>query len=306
MKEIRSVAILGAGAIGAYFIFGLSTKPDLDLCVIATGKRATRLKQEGIIINNIQYFPVVKTPSEARGADLLLISTKYDGLLKALPDIAEIVTENTMVMSLLNGINSEEIIAKVIPEKQIIYSLMRINSERRGNSVHFAAETTPGLFVGEKNSSEKSERVCAVEALLDNTPLHFNFVPDIISDQWLKYALNVSYNLPQAILDVGLGAYFDSTHVEAIRLHLDNEVRTVAKAYGIDYGTVHINRNDWSPAARFSTLQDLDSKNHTEIDMFAGILIEKAHAKNIDVPFTEFAYHAIRALEEKNDGRFSY
>ena len=52
------------------------------------------------------------------------------------------------------------------------------------------------------------------------------------------------------------------------------------------------------PSARYSTLQDLDAGRHTEIDMFSGALIR--------TPYNEFAYHMIKALEEKNDGRFDY
>lgn len=40
--------------------------------------------------------------------------------------------------------------------------------------------------------------------------------------------------------------------------------------------------------------------------MFAGVLMEKAKSVGISVPFTEYTYHAIKAIEEKNDGRFVY
>ena len=57
------------------------------------------------------------------------------------------------------------------------------------------------------------------------------------------------------------------------------------------------------PSARYSTLQDLDAGRHTEIDMFSGALIRMG--RELGIP-TEFAYHMIKALEEKNDGRFDY
>lgn len=43
-------------------------------------------------------------------------------------------------------------------------------------------------------------------------------------------------------------------------------------------------------------------ENNTEIDMFAGELIKMANELGIEVPFAEYTYHAIKALEEKNDG----
>ena len=80
----------------------------------------------------------------------------------------------------------------------------------------------------------------------------------------------------------------------------------MAAAYGISYGPLENTRPRWLERARFSTLQDLEAKRHTEIDMFCKVLMEKAAAKGLEVPFAEYTYHAIKALEEKNDGKFDY
>ena len=48
--KIKSVAVLGAGAVGSYVIWGLSEKSDIRLGVIAEGERAERLKKNGCTI----------------------------------------------------------------------------------------------------------------------------------------------------------------------------------------------------------------------------------------------------------------
>ena len=57
--KIHSVAVLGAGAVGSYVIWGLSEKKDISLSVIAKGERAERLKAEGCLINGKTYHPEV-------------------------------------------------------------------------------------------------------------------------------------------------------------------------------------------------------------------------------------------------------
>ena len=104
--KIQSVAVLGAGAVGSYVIWGLSEKKDISLSVIAKGERAERLKAEGCLINGKTYHPEVLTPEEAKGVDLLVVSLKYGALAGALDDIREAVGENTIVMSLMNGVDS--------------------------------------------------------------------------------------------------------------------------------------------------------------------------------------------------------
>ena len=54
--KIEKVAVLGAGAVGSYVIWGLSQKKEIRLGVIAEGERAERLKK-GCRINGVTYNP---------------------------------------------------------------------------------------------------------------------------------------------------------------------------------------------------------------------------------------------------------
>ena len=114
--KITSVAVLGAGAVGSYVIWGLSGKSDLKLGVVAEGVRAGRLKlsRQGCTINGKVYHPEVWTPEEAENVDFLIVSLKYGALPGALESIRKIVGKDTSVMSLMNGVDSEEIIAEQI------------------------------------------------------------------------------------------------------------------------------------------------------------------------------------------------
>lgn len=304
--EFKKVALIGAGAVGAYFIYGFTELEDLSFCIVAEGERAERLKTDGVVINEKTYHPVIKTPEEARGADLVLVCTKYHGLHSTLDMLETIVDEHTTVISLLNGIDSEEIIAERIGSEHLIYSVMRISSERRNGKIRFVPETTIGVSIGEKGIYEPTERTEAFLRLMKRANLKCFIEKDILLNQWSKYSMNIIYNLPQAILGVGFGAYYDSEYVGMIRDRMFEEVCKVAQAEGIPLET----QGDWRSAcvkkARFSTLQDLDAGRHTEIDMFTGALMKLAKKHGIAVPFCEYTHYAIKALEEKGDGKFEY
>lgn len=307
--KINTVAILGAGAVGGYFIWGLSEKLKDNLWIIADNNRKERLKSEGININGKKYKLNVRTPKEAKGADLLLISTKYGALNDILDDVETIVDDHTIVLSLLNGVDSEEVIGKRIGMEHIVYSMMKIASERKGNCITFNGIVTPGLFYGEALQKEPSERMTAIARLLDGTALNYHMCEDIVREIWCKFALNISCNQPQAMLGCGVGAYNDSAYVAHICQKLKDEVTEVAMAKGIDISTSdteNTRRSASTKSARYSTLQDLDAGRHTEIDMFAGAVIRMGKELGIPTPYNEFTYHMIKALEEKNDGKFNY
>ena len=304
--KIEKVALLGAGAVGAYFIWGLSEKLGENFCVVAKGERKSRLEKEGLIINGKQYTLCVKEPQEVGEVDLLLVSSKQDALEAALDDIKIMVGENTSVISLLNGVRSEEIIGNAIGMQHMLYAVMRIASVREENKITFSPERTAGIYVGEKDRKEPTERVLAVEELFRDTGIRYNFVEDIIYDMWFKYASNVAQNLPQAILGIGFGAYKDSAHMHSIAESLWKEVAKVANAKGIPLEEEFVLFRGVKQDARFSTLQDLDAGRHTEIEMLAGEIIRMGKECQISVPYCEYTYHLIKALEEKNDGKFVY
>ena len=120
---------------------------------------------------------------------------------------------------------------------------------------------------------------------------------------WFKYASNIAQNLPQAILGVGFQAYVDSSLVHYIAERLWQEVALVANAKGIPLTDKFVLFQGVKPEARFSTLQDLDAKRHTEIEMLAGEMIKMGQECGINVPYCEYTYHLVKALEEKNDGK---
>lgn len=303
MKKIEKAALIGAGAVGAYFIWGLSGKIGDNFTVIANGERKDRLNQDGLIINNKHYKLNVRTAEEAGIQDLILVSCKSDALPQLLPDIKKMTGPDTLVLSLLNGVSSEEIIGKEIGMEHMAYAVMRIASVRKGNEIVFSEENTAGIYVGEKDVKEPTERLKRLEELLKDTGIRYNFVENIILDMWMKYASNVAQNLPQAILSVGYQAYKDSEHVHFIAEKLWKEVAAVANAKGIPLTDRFLLFQGVKPEARFSTLQDLDAKRHTEIEMLAGEMISMGKELGIPVLYCEYTYHVIRALEEKNDGK---
>lgn len=306
--EIKTVAVLGAGAVGSYVIWGLSRREDIRLGVIAEGERAERMKK-GCLINGTVYHPEVWTPQDARETDLLIVALKYGALPAALEGIRMITGENTTVMSLMNGVDSEELISEKIGASHVLHSLIKIASHKEENGYYFNPETTIGIIFGELTAPYQSERVQAVESLFKDTGLHYRVTEHIREEIWSKFRLNVCNNLPQAILGAGVGCYQDSVHMKQISGGLRRELEAVAAAKGIDISQADSSSSHGSavpPSARYSTLQDLDAGRHTEIDMFSGALVRMGGELGIPTPYNEYTYHMIKALEEKNDGKFDY
>ena len=305
--KYQSVAILGAGAVGSYVMWGLAKKKEIDLCVVASGARTARYERDGFVINGQVYHPVVRMPEEASGVDLFIVATKYQALHPALGEIQTVAGGHATVMSLMNGVDSEEIIGEVIDPVQIVHSLIKVASERKGNQVVFDPETTIGIVYGEADLSRGTGRIEALNDLFADTGLHYRATDVILTENWSKFRLNVPNNQAQAMVGCGVGTYRDSEHVAFLRDRLREEVDRIAEKKGIDFDKADTSSTFGSKVrdrARYSTLQDLDAGRHTEVDMFAGAVVRMGRELGIPAPYNEFTYHMIKALEEKNDGKF--
>lgn len=311
MKFTR-VALIGAGAVGSYIIWGLSTKKDIDFSVIADENRKERLEKEGIVINDVKCHPNVLSPEEAKGADLIFVATKYSGLADAADMVKTAADEHTTVISLMNGVDSEEVIASRIGMDSVIPALIKIASRRVGNTIHFNPDSTMGIVIGESPEGKArwgNERLDAFGELLSGTGIRYRTTDVILSEIWAKFRLNVTKNLPQAAVGCGIGAYDDSAHVRFIMEKLGQEVDAIAAARGIDISLAASGTSsalNVPKTTRYSTLQDLDAKRHTEIDMFSGAIVSMGRTLGIPTPYNEMMYHMIKAIEEKNDGVFDY
>ena len=303
--EMHKIALIGAGAVGAYFIWGFAGLEDVELTVIADGDRKERLARGGLTINGKNYPLLVKASAEAGEQDLVLIAVKHGALEDALELLPALVGPDTLVLSLLNGVDSEEKVAAAVGEDHVVPALIRIASRRTGEGVTFDPAIAEGISFGLPAGREaEGEKLDRLTALFSKTPLHFRAAEDILTALWAKYACNIANNLPQAVVGVPASLYHRSEHGLFLAQKLWSEVVAVAASRGIALREEVMIFTGVTDAARYSTLQDLEAGRHTEVDMFLGELTRMAAEAGISTPYSEFTYHIIKALEEKNDGRF--
>lgn len=303
--EIRKVALIGAGAIGAYLIWSFDGVAGITFTVAAEGARRERLKHNGIVINGKRHSLQVQEAAQAGPQDLVFIATKYGALDEAIAMLPPLMGPDTLVLSLLNGVDSEDRVAQAVGPEHIVHSVIRIASRRTQAEVHFEPDRVIGLSFGLLNACPDEQwKLEALSALFANTRLRWHCSDDILTDIWVKFASNIANNLPQAVIGAPANLYLKSEHGLFLAQKLWSEVAAVAAAKGVHLSEDVLIFPGQSSSAKYSTLQDLEAGRHTEIDMFAGHMIHMAEEMGISVPYCEYTFHAIKALEEKNDGLF--
>lgn len=309
MREIKTAAQIGLGALGSFTAPYLKEALQDQFFVVAKGSRRERLNKDGIVVNGVRHFFNVIDPDQYdRPVDLIFIVVKYPQLKQALEDIRPLVGRDTIILPLLNGIESEQATAAVYGWEHVLYALCQISVTVKNGCAAFHPDAAVLRF-GEAENDGYSEKVRLVKAVLDRSRIRYEIPRDMIRAQWQKFMYNISQNQSSAVLGLPFGAWVKSEHANAIREAGMREVIAVAQAMGIDLREEDIAEqrsylSRVSPMNKTSMLQDIENGRKTEVEQLAGALIPLARKYNVPVPLNEFYYHAIKTLEEKQDGLF--
>lgn len=303
MTNIKSVVILGAGAMGAAYASRFYDMDSSCVSLAASGERYKRLIAEGLIVNNKHYAIPVLSPDDASPpADLILVAVKHHHLVAALQNLENRVGENTVFLSVMNGLDSEAIIGSIYGKEKVIYAtVVGIVAQRNGNKIKY---TKGGLiFFGEADNNILSDRVKVIQAFFDRAGINFQTPKDMIRIIWWKFMINVGINQASAVLSAPYAIFQNSKHAHQIMESAMREVLLVARAAGVNLLEKDI--QDWytfmkalDPVGKTSMLQDIEAGRKTEVDIFAGKVIELGRTYDIPTPVNEFLYHAIKVLEQ--------
>jgi 2-dehydropantoate 2-reductase len=297
------ICIVGAGAMGAFYagrFFDLDPK---SVFLIAGGERCARLRKGGLLINGNHYTIPVMRPEEAAPADLVMVAVKNHHLPAAVTDMRKAIGEKTCIISVMNGIRSEEQIGEVYGMGKVLYAVaVGIDAVREGNVV--TCSTQGKLLFGEPENSVLTERVKALKALFTKAGIVNETPVDMIRAMWWKFMVNVGMNQVSAILDAPYGVFQRSQAARDITQEAMNEVIAIAQAKGIDLSEKDAEDflpffQKMSPLGKTSMVQDVEAKRKTEVEMFAGKVVEMGRELNIPTPVNRTFLKLIQVIEER-------
>jgi 2-dehydropantoate 2-reductase len=302
MNEIKKVAILGAGALGAYYASRFHAA-GFKTVLVASGMRGERLHRDGLSVNGEQLIlPVVNGKKQQPPADLVLVALKHHQLSEALPDLRPLVGPETLILSVLNGLDSEEVIGEVYGAEKILYCVaVGIDAVREGSAVTVANEGR--LLFGEARNTPASARVRRVQAACDRAGLAWETPADMLRTLWWKFMVNVGVNQASAVLRAPYGVFQRSVEAREVLTELMGEVIALAGPAGVDLTAADL--AEWervldrlAPEAKTSMLQDVEAGRKTEVEIFAGKVVELGRQYGVHTPANRLMLHLLRVIEE--------
>jgi len=301
---IETISVIGAGALGGAYASFFHDMDNHCVSFIASGDRFERLHREGLIVNGKRYnIPVLRPEDILPPSDLIIVAVKHNHLNDAIREMKNRVGRGTTIISIMNGIESEMKIGAAYGVGKVLYAVsVGIDGLREGNRVIFKKRGK--IFFGEARNPFISDRVRRIQNLFDRAGIISETPPDMIRILWWKFMINVGINQASAVLRAPYSVFQTSQEARALMESAMQEVIMLAEKERVqlskedikNWETVLIGLN---PEGKTSMLQDVEAHRKTEVEMFAGKVIELGMRHNVPTPVNQKLFDMIKEIEGK-------
>lgn len=302
---VSKVTVVGMGALGILYGNFISRALGKDnLIVLADENRIARYRTSRVTANGVPCAFTYRTPEEYEGkAELLLFAVKATALKDAVETARPVIGPDTVIVSLLNGISSEETIkAELHGTGHVLYCVAQgMDALRSGTDLRYSKMGT--LCLGLPAGQEADRPALAdVESLFDRIALPYSHDDEIERRLWCKWMLNVGVNQVVMVHEGTFATVQKPGPEREEMIAAMREVIALARASGICLtekdlafyvGLIDSLMPDGMPSMR----QDGLARRRSEVELFSGTVLRKAKALGLAVPVNTRLYEKVRQIE---------
>ena len=310
MKTIQSVLVVGAGAVGAVVASSIHRALPGTASLLVDAERATRLRSTGLVINGRRIdlplslaAPASGAAQDVRAADLIIVAVKQHQLAQAIVDMGPCVGKESIIISLLNGIASEDELASAFGGDKVLYAMiLGIDAVREGGEIRHSARGVINFGEAKNPPGRRAERVERVAAFFDRAGVAYAIPEDMTRTLWYKLMINVGINPASAVMRATYGVFQRVPEARRVMDAAMRELIAIAKIMGTGLDEADV--DSWyrtlaglAPHGKTSMLQDVEAGRKTEIELFSGAVVRMGEATGVPTPVNRLLFDMVRAIE---------
>jgi 2-dehydropantoate 2-reductase len=301
------ICVLGSGALGSS-IGGVLTEAGYDVYLIDQwADHINSMNSRGLILREGTTDRTVKvkaaTSCEGIGtADLIIVLVKSFHTRQAIENAGAIIGENTLIMSLQNGLGNEEIIAEVVGKERVIGGKTYVGGVLLGPGHVIAGTKGKYTYIGELDGAI-TPRISKVAEQLNKADLLTTVSDNIVGMIWDKLLINVATGAISGITRLPYGGLYNVPEVRDCALAAITEAMAVAAANEVIL-SIKTPEEAWFKASdglpvefKTSILQSIEKGAATEIDFINGSVVRWGEMCNVPTPVNKTLVASVKGIE---------
>lgn len=318
---LERIAVVGAGAVGAS-IAAMMIGAGRPVTLVADRERAARLERDGVLVNGGRIAPPVDADARKGSPyDLVIVAVKSTHLHSALPLVARAAGTAGIVVSLLNGISSEQEIREALtaapetgaaadaphgrpPAERVVPAMiLGIDAVRAADgAVTYLNRGTIHFGADGRDAPVPEDILASLGETFDAAGIPSKRSDNIVRTLWWKFMINVGINQASAVLRAPYGVFQRSQPARELMGSAMDEVIRLSRAVGA--GLTQADLDAWfetlktlDPEGKTSMLQDVEAGRPTEVDLFADTVVGLGEQHGVATPVNRTLGRIIRAKE---------
>jgi 2-dehydropantoate 2-reductase len=305
------IVVLGAGALGCA-LGSVLTEGGHEVWLVNRGQEHVEaMNRHGLKVreNGVDRFVKVHAASTCTGVDLtsgaielIIVLVKSFHTKEAIESAKHILSRETLVLSLQNGLGHEDILSEIVGEERVLAGKTYTGGVLLGAGHIISGTKAKETHIGELNGS-KSSRVNRIAEVFNQAGLITYVSENIMGTIWDKLLVNVATGALSGITRLPYGELYRLTEVETCAIAAVAEAMAVAKVKGIKL-SVTDPKQPWVKAAsglpyefKASMLQSLEKRSITEIDFVNGAVVRLGGLLGVPTPVNQTLLACMKGIE---------
>lgn len=301
---------MGPGGVGGYF-GGLLARAGEDVVFIARGQHLEAIVKNGLKILSPKGDFLVKAsgtddPSKINPVDLILFSVKGFDTIEAAEKIKPIVLKDTMVISLQNGVEKEEILGRILGDNHILGGLCTLSAhiEAPGIIKHEGLER---LVFGEIDG-RKTDRGKLILEVFQNAGINAILSENVIAEEWEKFAFICAIGGLCSLTRLPVGPILHFEKTRQLYSNIMAEIIEIAQHKGVSFDDDDVLQKlmnfslGLNPEIRPSMYRDVINGRRMEIDILNGAVVRLGRELKVPTPTNDFIFACLDVINNVNLG----
>jgi len=290
------IAIFGSGGVGGYFGGKLAASGE-DVTFLARGAHLAAMQSEGLRITSplgdvhVAKVQATDRPQAIGPVDVVLFTVKLYDVDTAAATLAPLIGPNTVVITLQNGVDAMDMVAKHVGADHVAggaaYIVVVIDTPG-----HLRHTTAQQLVFGERDGT-RSDRLIAFEQAGIRAGFQAQASDDVQAVLWTKFVRLATWSGMTTVTRSPMGVVRDTPATFEMMMAAIDEVIAVGKAKGVNFppdlmeGTLKLIKN-FPASSKSSMLEDIERGRRLELPWLSGAVVRIGKEVGVPTPIHQF------------------
>jgi len=303
--------VVGSGGVGGFFGAKIVAGGH-DVWFVARGKHLAAMRTSGLHVHSTEGIMVVPPGkmtdrfADIGAADVILFCVKSYDTESTAQQLAPILTRDSIVISLQNGITNEENIQSIIPSGTVFGGVAYIYSTITAPGVITETGGPKKIVFGPMTSSPASSvRSSQILEVMESAGIKAEVAGDITAALWKKFIFIAAVAGLTSMTRLTLGEILAVNETRTLLTEALKEVDAVARAMNVNIEPGHLDTvletlTKFNNNTRSSLYYDLANGKPMEIEALSGTVIRYGERSGVATPIHRTIYAALLPYHRKH------